>query len=112
MPRFRPRISLLTALLLMTIIGMAISLVGIAYHESSLDLKLRKLAYENRQLRDEVGAYRLTIHPRFMRFACAPMTIARGNGAFGFRKGRPWNCGINGATCRALEFRVAKVALC
>ena len=52
MPRFRPRISILTALLLMTIISMAIVLV-------QLWREVGPLRTESRALRDEIG--RLTI---------------------------------------------------
>ncbi len=56
MPRFRPRISILTALLLMTIVGMVFAVIHVRNRAASLELELRKLTYENRQLRDEVGA--------------------------------------------------------
>jgi hypothetical protein len=48
MPRFRPRFSLLTALLLMTIVGMAIVLV-------QLWREVGPLRLENRQMRTELG---------------------------------------------------------
>ncbi len=56
MLRFRPRFSILTALLLMTIVGMVFAVVHVRNRAASLELELRTLAYENRQLRDEVGA--------------------------------------------------------
>lgn len=55
MPRFRPRISTLNALLLMTIVAMAIVVVQSSRRTLELRKEVEAVGNENRRLRDEVG---------------------------------------------------------
>jgi hypothetical protein len=61
-PRWRPRFSLLTALLLTTICCLVLAILGLSWSHALKDARLRYLEEENRDLNDQLGV--LTIHDR------------------------------------------------